>query len=498
MNPIPERPPAQRLYDELRLLREQVHREGEVTFSRWRPYIYRRSFLLSARNLAFYLALRQRDLRELQRQLSLWGLSSLGRSESRVLSNLDAVIATLGRLCALDDAPPHPRPRRLLRGERLLRRHTNSVFGPPQPRHSVRIMVTLPSEAADDPAFIRDLAARGTDCIRINTSHDSPAAWEKMIAHVRSAEAEVGRSIRVLMDLGGPKPRTADVLAPKKARLKTGDVLLLTRGHPDATVEITFQARCVLPEVLDQLALNDRVFLDDGQVGMRVEALLPGGAVLRVIHASEKGYKLKDEKGLNFPDTELELAPLQPADLAALDFVARHADMVGYSFVQSGEDIALLQRELASRMPDLRRIALIAKIETPRAVRALPEIIVRAAGLQPFGVMIARGDLAVEMGFGRTAEMQEEILWLCEAANVPVIWATQVMESFVRTGTPSRGEMTDAAMSARAECVMLNKGPFVAEAVSMLDALLERMQQHQTKKSPQMRALTSWRDVLDA
>ena len=106
--------------------------------------------------------------------------------------------------------------------------------------------------------------------------------------------------------------------------------------------------------------------------------------------------------------------------------------------------------------------------------------------------MIARGDLAVEIGYQRLAEIQEEILWLCEAAHVPVIWATQVLENLVKKGIPSRGEITDAAMAERAECVMLNKGAFVTEAFTILDDVLTRMQTHQSKKTPQLRALRSW------
>jgi pyruvate kinase len=117
---------------------------------------------------------------------------------------------------------------------------------------------------------------------------------------------------------------------------------------------------------------------------------------------------------------------------------------------------------------------------------------VRAAGKQSFGVMIARGDLAIEIGYQRLAEIQEEILWLCEAAHVPFIWATQVLENLVKKGAPSRGEMTDAAMAERAECVMLNKGSFITEAIKILDDVLTRMEAHQVKKTPQLRALHSW------
>jgi len=141
---------------------------------------------------------------------------------------------------------------------------------------------------------------------------------------------------------------------------------------------------------------------------------------------------------------------------------------------------------------DWQRLVLVGKIETPQAVANLPEIIVQAAGHQPFAVMIARGDLAVEMGFERVAEMQEEIMWVCEAAHVPLIWATQVLEELVKKGLPSRGEMTDAAMAARAECVLLNKGPNVSAAVGVLDRLLRRMGEHQVKKTPTLRALHAW------
>ena len=105
------------------------------------------------------------------------------------------------------------------------------------------------------------------------------------------------------------------------------------------------------------------------------------------------------------------------------------------------------------------------------------------------GVMIARGDLAVECGYERMAEVQEEILWLCEAAHAPVIWATQVLKSLAKTGTPTRAEVTDAAMAEQAECVLLNKGPYVADAVQVLDDILQRMHAHQSKKRPLLRSL---------
>jgi pyruvate kinase len=493
----PYRDDPRALLDALLELRGSVDEEGRQLFDRWRPGLARRAFRLSALNLAHYLALRRRDLRPLQAALTPWGLSSLGRSEARVLPNLDAVTATLGAICDADpaDLPPRPPARAFFRGERLLRRATDEVLGPEPAGRPVRIMVTFPSEAADDYALVHELVRRGMDCARINCAHDSPSAWEAMVAHVHRAERETGRACRVLMDLAGPKVRTGEVLAPKGGRLTPGATLLLTRGAPDADAGSPFQAACQVPEALDQVAVGAAVWLDDGKLGTRVESVGPAGLMLRVVKAPAKGYKLRPEKGINFPDTDLAIDPLTDKDRSDLGLIAACADMVGYSFVQTAADIAGLQAELTARTPPGRRpVAIVAKIETRRAVANLPELIAQAAGRQPFGVMIARGDLAVEIGFERLAEIQEELLWLCEAAHVPVIWATQVMEGFVKDGTPSRGEVTDAAMAARAECVMLNKGPYIAEAVTIMDDVLTRMQGHQRKKTPHLRALRVWRE----
>jgi pyruvate kinase len=126
-------------------------------------------------------------------------------------------------------------------------------------------------------------------------------------------------------------------------------------------------------------------------------------------------------------------------------------------------------------------------------VRNLPELIAAAAARGPAAVMIARGDLAVSIGFERLAEMQDEILWLCEAAHVPVVWATQVLDDLLHEGLASRAETTDAAMGQRADCVMLNKGPHLPEAVAFLGDILRRMDRHQARKFPRLAPLASWR-----
>lgn len=445
-------------------------------------------------NLGHYLALRRHDLRPLQRRLMPLGLSSLGRLESRVLPTLDAVIFALSSITGRVSPYGAPDEKAFFAGEALLAEATDGLFGSAPANRRGRIMVTLPGEAANDPAFLLDLATRGMDCARINCAHDDADTWRKLASHVRAAGVATGRDIRVLMDIAGPKIRTENVLAVRKGKLAVGDMVrLLASGpaRPDETVP--FSASVSLPEIVLHLKVGNRVRYDDGRLEGVVESVGDGEAVMRVTRTKAGGAKLKAEKGLNLPDTELDLSPLTGKDDADLAAVIECADMLGYSFVSRPEDIDLLDEALARHGTRERVLGLVAKIEQPRAVHNLPALIARATrGGRPFGVMIARGDLAAEIGFERVAEMQEEILWICEAAGVPAIWATQVLEDLVKDGLPSRGEMTDAAMAARAECVMLNKGPAVGEAVSLLDRLLARMDGHIFKKTPTLRALLSW------
>jgi pyruvate kinase len=407
-----------------------------------------------------------------------------------VLANLDAVVWAATRLLGRDAAGPVAGGT-FFAGQAALARHTEAVLGPATRLRPARIIVTLPSEAADDPALLVALVDAGADLFRINCAHDGPEAWQAMADHVRRAGEQAGRPLRILMDLAGPKSRTGAVVQVPQRRLAVGDRLVLHR--PGMPPDAAFAVACQLPEVFARLRPGHRVFIDEGKLAAEVEAATADAATLVVRRTSTKGGKLKSEKGLNFPDTVLDMTPLTDKDLADLPHVARLADLVGYSFVQDAADIRVLQQALAEHRPDdWQRLGLVAKLETPRAVSRLPEIIVAAAGRQPMAVMIARGDLAVEIGFERLAEMQEEIMWLAEAAHVPVIWATQVLESLIKRGLPSRGEMTDAAMSVRAEAVMLNKGPYLVEGVATIDRLLARMHDHQDKKTPKLRALHSW------
>ena len=491
--PIPLAPadPLAALLAEVVRLRDEVKRLGAGRVESWGARPADPAGAARALNLGHYLALRSFDLADLQERLASYGLSSLGHSEARVMSALDTLIVTLRRLAG-EKSGPYPSTEALHSGEAELEAEAERLFGPRRegaPR--TRILATLPAEAASDPLFCERLLLAGMDCARINCAHDDAEVWGAMVAALRAAERKLGRSCRIFMDIAGPKCRIVAAQAPEKHRMAPGQELKLVRALGKREDKPSFTIN--FPHLVDRLTVGDDVVFDDGKAAARVLEIDKSGVLLKCHAAREKGVRLKADKGVNFPTLELDLPPLTPKDFRDLDFICQHADIVGYSFVQRVEDVELLQDHLAARRRDLPPLALALKIETPLAVRNLPQLILRAAEHNPTGVMIARGDLAVEIGFPRLSEMQEEILWLCEAARTPVIWATQVLDQYVRDGIASRSEMTDAASAQRAECVMLNKGRYLAEGVEFLADVLTRMDRHRKKKFARFGALNAWK-----
>ncbi len=569
----------------------------------------------SAKNLLHYLALRRHDLRGIQKLLTAHGLSSLGRAEAHVRANVDAIESLLRRISNNGHGPLQSNGALSYQdGRDLLEAHTEDLLGPKPKRRTVRIMVTMPSEAAHEYEFVRKLVLDGMDCVRINCAYDDATAWTRMIEHVRRASKELGTSCRILMDLAGPKLRTglmspgpqvikwrprrnlfgglktpvrvwlsegsviippptaADVSVPITGKwsrqlhqgdllkffdargcarsikaveranggwwaestqttylaagtvlhlartgkpiqlfsgrvgrlpaieqfipLKTGHRLLITKSPIEGAAAIYDNEgqlispphiSVTLPEIFEDVQPKEKIWFDDGAIGGVIARVTPDEIEVKITNARPNGSKLRADKGINLPDSDLQLPPLTAKDLEDLQFIAKHADLVGYSFVRSAADVQELQKQLA--FVGGQDLGIILKIETRRAFDELGNLLLAAMRSPAAGVMIARGDLAIECGWERMAEVQEEILWISEAAHMPVIWATQVLESLAKQGIPSRAEITDAAMGERAECVMLNKGPYISEAVRVLDDILRRMEKHQSKKRSMLRQL---------
>ncbi len=322
----------------------------------------------------------------------------------------------------------------------------------------------------------------------IATARQRAYLVDHVAAHVHRAGR---RRVPVTVTIGAEPGAAIDVTV--------GDTLLLTQSlQPGKPARRDRQGRvaspavvaCVPPAALEHLAKAQRVLFDDGRICTIVESVprKAGGAFsLRVLRTHKATSKLRAEKGINLPDTLTTIPSLSDEDRRALRFVAEHADAVSLSFVRTPDDVRALHREL-DRL-GRSNIGVVLKIETRAGFENLPRLLLEGLRRPPLAVMIARGDLAVEVGFERLAELQEEILWLCEASHVPTIWATQVLDTLARTGVPSRAEVTDASASVAAECVMLNKGPFVHEAVAVLSDILRRMEKHHYKKRSLFRKL---------
>ncbi|KQB13371.1 pyruvate kinase [Rhodobacter capsulatus] len=488
---------ARGLQRALEALRDDLVRRSDATMEGWEGLVRRPEFLPSARNLADYLALRRGDLVPFQAPLASLGLSSLGRAEAHVRPSIDAVLASLAMIGG-EGIASYPTVETFAAGPARLAARRDALFGARREAPRSRVMVTLPTEAAVNPDLVGGLIAAGADCVRINCAHDNPDVWAAMIGQVRHAAMKAGRRVPVQMDIEGPKLRVEALSesVEETGRLFEGDrfEVVETLGH-DADLP---QVRLSHPALMEAMAEGGAIWINDGKLRAKILKVRPGKVLAEVTSTPSKGAKIKVEKGVNLPGVDLRVPALTEADLGHLDFVLGHADILGFSFVQTGTDLRALFAELDARSDGGTARdwpALMLKIETPLALRNLPALIVEAGGRVPVGAMIARGDLAVEIGFERLSEIQEEVLWLCEAAEVPVVWATQVLEGMVKEGQASRAEMTDAAMSQRAECVMLNKGPHLVQAVTFLRDVLMRMDRHTSKKSPRLGALGLWHDL---
>ena len=289
---------------------------------------------------------------------------------------------------------------------------------------------------------------------------------------------------------------------PRRIRLRRSDTVVLTADTTPAsppTAGSEVRLGCALPEAVAALRVGDPVLFDDGVIAGEVRQVSGDGdpdgpwARVEVTRCRGDGCWLGSEKGINLPQTTLRVPALTEEDRHALRFAAEHADVVALSFVRSPQDVveAVEAIDAAGRETG-RRPGLLVKIETGDGYRALPEILLAAMRHDRAGVMIARGDLAVEMGFESLSEIPRNILLMSQAAWLPVVLATQVLESLAKTGLPSRAEISDAGSAQRAECVMLNKGPYIGEAIDALVAINARMEAVQRKSLPLLRHVRSW------
>jgi pyruvate kinase len=273
--------------------------------------------------------------------------------------------------------------------------------------------------------------------------------------------------------------------------LRIGDLLIIHKkaepGSPsvmteDGTIVTPAHISCPLVEIFTDTRKGEKVLLDDGKIEGIIEKVNTEELIVRITWAEDNGSRLAADKGINLPESRLNIKGLTEKDVEDLKFIAKYADLVSVSFVKDTKDVQQI-REAINKVNG-QHLGVILKIETQQGYDNLPGILLSAMQFYPVGIMIARGDLAVEVGWQKLAEVQEEILKLCSAAHIPDIWATQVLETLAKKGRPSRAEITDAAMAQRADCVMLNKGPHIIEAIKMLDEIIRIMQKPVDARKP--------------
>jgi pyruvate kinase len=293
--------------------------------------------------------------------------------------------------------------------------------------------------------------------------------------------------------VGSVKPQ------PIEIKVEAGNILRLYRdnkklGHSGSDGKPA-GISCTHPDVLCQVMIGHRVFIDDGKIEAIVRSSHAEYLELEIISPKGMTAEIKSNKGMNFPDSNIRIPAVTPEDIMNLEFVVKNADLVGISFVNRPEDICNLHKELSKL--NHADFGIVAKIETAEAIHNLAKILVAGLELPKFAVSIARGDLAVEIGFGNLAFVQEDILCLCEASHIPVILATQILESLTESGLWTRPEIIDAVMGQRAECVMLNNGIHIVEAVKTLAGLLSTEERRQIKKHQLFREFTRQNGIYE-
>ncbi|WP_333825312.1 pyruvate kinase [Pinisolibacter sp.] len=325
----------------------------------------------------------------------------------------------------------------------------------------VKILATL-GPASSDPAVIEQLFMAGADVFRINMSHTDHARLATLVADIRAVEAKIGRPIGILADLQGPKLRVGK-FGSGPVDLAAGATFVL---DSDPTPGDVGRVHLPHPEILAAVEVGHHLLIDDGKVKLRCIEKRDGTAIVATVVVAGR---ISDRKGVSLPDTDLPIGALTEKDRNDLDAaLAQKVDWIALSFVQRPEDLAEV-RKIAKN-----RAGIMAKIEKPQAIERLAEIIELSDA-----IMVARGDLGVEMPLEKVPSLQKQINRACRKVGKPVVIATQMLESMITSPVPTRAEVSDVAIAVyeAADAIMLSAesaaGKYPVEAVRTMNSIAE-------------------------
>jgi pyruvate kinase len=327
-----------------------------------------------------------------------------------------------------------------------------------------KIIATV-GPASDSNAVLDALIAAGVDIVRLNFSHGTHDTQALTYGRVRDAAKRAGREVAILQDLGGPKIRTGPLVGGRPIRLEVGRALRIATGDFPGTAE---RISTSFAGLAHGVRPGDHLLLSDGTIELRVDSTDGQEIVTTVVEGGDLG----EHKGINAPGIHLPTSAITLKDVDDLTFgLSLGVDLVAVSFVQSAADIQQARQIITQA--DAGDVPIIAKIERPHAIEHLDEILECADG-----VMIARGDLGLELPLERVPGVQKDITRRARARKIPVILATQVLESMTTEGRPTRAEVSDAAYAVDegVDAIMLSAetaiGAYPARAVQTLDAII--------------------------
>ena len=354
-----------------------------------------------------------------------------------------------------------------------------------EPRgRKVKILATV-GPASRTPDMLRRLFRAGADAFRINLSHGEHKDHAKVIKTIRALEKEFNRPIAVLCDLQGPKLRVGS-FKDGEARIPHGGSFTLDRDETPGDESRVFLPH---PELFGLMAKGHRLLINDGKIRLRVEKANADS----IVCTAEIGGVISDRKGVNVPDAEVPIPALTDKDRRDLAFAMEHgADWIGLSFVQRPEDLAEARKLMGGKG------ALCAKIEKPQAIKRLDAILELADG-----VMVARGDLGVELNPEEVPPLQKRIVYAARSLGKPVIVATQMLESMIESPAPTRAEVSDVANAVYdgADAVMLSAetaaGQWPEEAVLMMDSIARQVERDEAYRQ-RVRLLQTTPDATTA